>query len=299
MLPSVLEAILLGVVQGLSEFIPISSSGHLVLAEELLSLRPRPLAFEVALHIGTAAAVVVFFRAELVLMARGFLGRDRTPDGLLYRRLGVHTLLASVPVGVAGLTLEDFFERVFAAPAVAAGFLFVTAGLLFTGEHLRDRRVSRATGLARVSAHPPEQHSLPVGRDPSDPAGADLHQLTLPQAFGVGVSQCLALLPGVSRSGTTIVAGMAMGLTRPAATRFSFLLSLPALAGAAVLSLPELTAGGGEFTLTEVAAGVVAAFVSGYLAIRFLIALVSRDRLTGFAWYCLAVGAVATLLLRT
>ena len=299
MLPSVLEAILLGLVQGLSEFIPISSSGHLVLVEELFDLTERSLAFDVALHMGTMAAVIVYFHAELRLMVRGVVGADRGPAGLLYRRLGIYTVLASIPVAIVGGLYEGFFQRVFGRPAVAAGFLFVTAGLLFAGERLRDRRIARSGSLVSVGARSsaPTAGSLPTGSDPSDPKGMSLEDLSLSQALAVGVGQCLALFPGLSRSGTTIVMGMATGMTREAATRFSFLLSLPALAGAAIISLPDLGAGGLKVSVTELTAGVVTAFVSGYLAIRYLIALVSRGRLTGFAWYCLAVGTITLIAL--
>ena len=291
--PSVLEAFLLGLVQGLTEFIPVSSSGHLVLADALLGLTERGLAFDVALHVGTLGAVIVCFRAELLLMAQAFAGFDRSPDALLYRRLGLLTVVGSIPVGIAGLLLEDVFEDVFGAPVMAALFLLVTAAVLFAGERFRDRRVAAAAVRvpAVASSHTPTR--LPVGTDPADPTGADLAGVDWRRALIIGAGQCLALLPGVSRSGTTIATGMAAGLTREAATRFSFLLLLPALVGAAAIGLPDLGSGQGTFSPLEVAVGVLTAFVSGYLAIRFLIALVSRDRLTGFAWYCLSVGLVA------
>lgn len=300
MLRSLLEAVLLGLVQGLSEFIPISSSGHLVLVATFLNLQPRGLAFDVALHTGTMAAVIVLFRHELRLMARGILGLDSSPDGLLYRRLGGYIVIASIPVGIAGTLLEGFFARVFVAPLVVASFLLVTAALLFTGEYIRDRRVTRAGSMASVTSEATSGRALPVGIDPADPSGTKLDQVSLRQAFAVGVGQCLALFPGVSRSGTTIVTGMAVGLTREAATRFSFLLALPALAGATLVSIPELVSSDRAFTPLDLGAGVATAFVSGYFAMRFLIALVARDRLTPFAWYCLTVGlgAIAALLLR-
>jgi undecaprenyl-diphosphatase len=131
---------------------------------------------------------------------------------------------------------------------------------------------------------------LPLGVDRSDPNGSTLAELTLGQAMAAGLLQCLAVLPGVSRSGATISAGVFAGLTREAATRFSFLLVIPALVGATLLSLGDLGEGG-ETTL-ELGVGIVAAFVSGYLAIRYLVALVSRERLTGFAYYCIAASII-------
>ncbi|MDP9405855.1 MAG: undecaprenyl-diphosphate phosphatase, partial [Actinomycetota bacterium] len=148
-----------------------------------------------------------------------------------------------------------------------------------------------ATATATAAPAPP---SLPVGDDPGDPAGETLDGLDLRRALLVGVAQVVALLPGVSRSGTTIAAGVAAGLTREAAARFSFLLSLPALLGAFVLSLPELGEPG-PYSGPAIAASVVAAFVSGYAAIRFLVRLLSRERLTGFARYCLFAAAVTVV----
>jgi undecaprenyl-diphosphatase len=305
---SLFLAILLGVVQGLTEFIPVSSSAHLVLVPYLLGVEPPGLAFDVALHLGTAAAVIVYFRAELAATIRGLLPGASGPDARLYRRLALLIVLASVPVAIVGFAFEDVFERAFASPIAASVFLFVTAAVLIIGERIRDRRVARAAARAPVAAdgeriwtgdwvggEPDElaptdlQPVLPVGEDPADPAGATLQGVGVGRALVIGVAQMLALFPGISRSGSTITAGMAVGLTREAATRFSFLLSLPALLGAALVSVPDLREPG-QFSGAAIAAGIVAAFVSGYLAIRFLIALVARDRLTGFARYCVAAG---------
>ena len=309
---STLHAIILGIVQGLGEFIPISSSGHLVLVPAVFGIAPGGLNFDVALHVGTMFAVIVYMRRELFAIARALLGLDRTAGALRYRRLGIYAVLGSVPVGIAGILLEDFFERVFATPTVAAFMLFVTGLLLLGGEHLRDRRVRRSEPVpsvadARGSIVPPralhqpevsDADDLPRGMDPDDPAGADLDRMSLRQALLVGIAQCFALFPGISRSGTTIVAGIASGLTREAATRFSFLLSLPALVGATILSLPDLGSGESVYGTGAVVAGILASFVAGYLAIRWLIAVVSRDRLTVFAWYCFAAGALSLAALQ-
>jgi undecaprenyl-diphosphatase len=309
MVPSWLQAVVLGILQGLTEFIPVSSSGHLVLVPYLLAWDRPGLAFDVALHVGTAGAVIAYFRRELWAMATGLVRGGRTPAALLYRRLFVLLAAGSVPVAIVGLTLEDFFVRVFETPPAAAGFLFVTAGVLWGIELVRDRRVGR-TAQRDATIQQPDRRALwegdsvgptgeqtenpldlPTGADPTDPAGLSLERIGLPHALTVGVFQCLALLPGVSRSGITIFGGVATGLTREAATRFSFLLALPAFAGAAIVSLGDL-AEPGPYSIIDIALGVLAAFAAGYLAIRFLIALVSRDRLTGFARYCVAAGLV-------
>jgi undecaprenyl-diphosphatase len=305
MAPSWLQAVVLGIVQGLAEFIPVSSSGHLVLVPYLLSWERPGLAFDVALHMGTALAVIVYFRAELLAMACGLLLGDRTPEGALYRRIAVLITIASVPVAVVGLTLQSTFEAAFASPRVVASFLFMTALLLVAGERARSRRIARAPSAPDAGPAPPlpggdlvgervlatQATALPTGDDAADPTGLPITRIGLRQALIVGVGQTLALFPGVSRSGATITAGVAAGLTREAATRFSFLLSLPALAGAAILSLPDLREPN-VFSGEEILLGVLAAFVSGYLAIRFLVALVARAELTGFAVYCVAAGIV-------
>lgn len=312
MIPDWLQAVVLGVVQGLTEFVPVSSSGHLVLLPYLLSWERPGLAFDVALHVGTFGAILLYFRTELLGMALALLRRGGGAEARLYRRLLVLLLLATVPVAVAGATLKETFERIFQTPPIAAGMLFATALVLVGGERLRDRRVAASARAQALAAGDPEgrlwtgdwvgdvpaEESLPevddveVGRDADDPAGVDLGSVGFRHALVVGCAQTLALLPGMSRSGTTIMAGVAAGMTREAATRFSFLLALPALAGASILSLPDL-AEPGPYSLGAIAAGVVAAFVSGYAAIAFLVRLVAHTSLSVFARYLVVVGALS------
>jgi undecaprenyl-diphosphatase len=313
-MPPWLQAIILGIVQGLTEFIPISSSGHLVIVPYLAGWPDPGLAFNVALHLGTALAVVVFFRRELVAMARGLLRGGRggqDPDGAVYRRLAVFVVLATIPVGLAGVLLEDLVGEAFTNPLVAAAFLLLTAALLTLGEWRRDARINRAAAARPAPAADTPVWTgswvgeasqaqaaplgvLPMGDDAQDPDGAPLDRVRLRQALLIGLVQMVALLPGVSRSGATITAGMVAGLTREAATRFSFLLSLPALLGAFVVSLPDL-AEPGPYSGAAIAGAVVAAFGAGYAAVRFLVALVARDRLTGFARYCVFVAVVTVI----
>lgn len=318
MLPPWLEALILGVVQGLTEFIPVSSSGHLVLIPYLTGFEERSLAFDVLLHVGTLGAVLLYFRGELLAIIRGVLRLDTSEEGRTYRRVGLYLIPASVPIGIVGLTLEDRVAEAFESPLVTSLLLLVTATLLLALEAVRSRRVRAAGGAAgerttrgadraperswsgswragstAVAPQPTTTTSLPLGADPEDPLGTDLSGLTLRQAMIAGLLQCLALLPGISRSGSTIAGGVFAGLTREAATRLSFLLVIPALVGATILSLPDLAVDGES--ASEMITGVLAAFVSGYLAIRFLVALVSRERLTGFAYYCIAASAVGLI----
>lgn len=287
-----LEAVFLGIVQGLTEFIPVSSSGHLVLVPYFLDIETPGIAFDVALHLGTFAAVVLYFRTDLLRLIQAVIGVGEPAFVAFYRRLALLLVVGSVPIAVVGLLLRDVFEAAFASPVAAAVFLCVTGTLLLLGEAARSRR----GGTTPAPIVPTEQQII-TGADPGDPEGLTLDAIGVRQALVVGFGQCVALFPGISRSGTTIVAGMSTGLTRPAATRFSFLLALPALVGASVVSLPDLADGGSTFGVAAIVGGILAAFVAGYLAIRWLLALVARDRLTGFAIYCFVVGGLSLVAL--
>lgn len=295
--PNWLEAVILGIVQGLTEFIPVSSSGHLVIVPALLSWRRPGLAFDVALHVGSAAAVVLYFRAELVALVRGFVRGDRVPGGAQHRRLAWMLVVASVPVAVVGLAVRDLVEGMGETPRAAGVLLMVTAGVLLLGEVVRRRRVTAHAaphaGHTPRTTPPPatDEQGLPTGASADDPSGITLPELSWRQVVVVGLGQAAALFPGVSRSGTTITAGLLAGMTREAAARFSFLLSLPALLGAAIVSVPDLLEPG-VYTYPEIAGGVVAAAISGYLAIRFLVSLVARRGLWVFAVYCAVLSVV-------
>lgn len=288
-----LRAVLLGIVQGLTEFIPVSSSGHLVLVPYFLDIQTPGIAFDVALHVGTFAAVVLYFRTDLRNLLMAVFGVGEPTAVAYYRRLALLLVVGTVPIAVVGLLLRDVFEAAFGSPTTAALFLILTGVLLLVGEAARNRRGGFSSPAGEVA---PDR--VMVGDDAGDPEGLALDEIGLRQALVIGFGQCIALFPGVSRSGTTIVAGMSAGLTRPAATRFSFLLALPALVGASIISLPDLADGASIFPPAAVAGGVVAAFVSGYLAIRWLLALVARDRLTGFAVYCFVLGGLSLLALQ-
>ncbi|MBW3606187.1 MAG: undecaprenyl-diphosphate phosphatase [Actinobacteria bacterium] len=288
----VLPALLLGVLQGLTEFIPVSSSGHLVLVPHFVGIDTPGIAFGVALHLGTFAAVVLYFRTDLALLIAAVFGVGDAVLVSYYRRLAALLVLGSIPIAIIGVALRGVFEAAFASPTAAAGFLMVTGLLLLAGEAARSRR----GGITGATADIDDEHTM-LGHDPGDPEGLTLDAIGVRQALVIGFGQCVALFPGISRSGTTIAAGMSAGLTRPAATRFSFLLALPALIGATVVSVPDLAEGTAGFGPLALTVGIVAAFVSGYLAIRWLLALVARDRLTGFAIYCLVVGGGSLIAL--
>lgn len=268
-----LEAIILGIVQGLTEFLPISSSGHLVLVRELLGVRTPGVTFEVLLHLGTAAAVVAAFVPELAAMVRG-VARLFTEPGAPNplpdpgRRLLVLLLISAVPTALFGIGLKPWFERAFQSPTVVGWGLLVTGTLLW----LAGRR-------------PPGRRDI-------------IPDMTAADALLIGTFQGLAITPGISRSGATIAAGIFRGIGAEAAARYSFILSLPAILAAALLDAVEANALGQALPPGPVAAGVAAAALSGFWAIRFLLRYLKSGRLTPFAYYTWAVGLV-TLALTT
>ncbi len=268
------RAAVLGMVQGLTEFIPVSSSAHLVLVPFLFDMPVPSLAFDVAVHFGTALGVVAYFARDLIRVlwgtARWLVGR-RDADTVARARLIGLLALASVPAAVGGLLVEELFHRYFGtsegvedvgAP-VTAVFLFGTAALLLAAERFIGRRQTEGRGIETIT--------------PFD-------------ALLIGVFQAFALAPGISRSGSTISGGVFRGLSREASARFSFLLSLPAILGAGILSLPDLPAG---TDLGLVMLGVATAAVSGFLAIAFLLRYLRTRTMRPFAAYCVLFGAVS------
>ncbi len=254
--------LVLGLIQGLTEFLPVSSSGHLVLAERLLGLASPGLIFEACLHLGTLAAILVVFRADLAELARAL-----TPRGNVDRRKDIGFLLVgTVPIVLVGLALRGAANAWFHSLWVVGIGWLATAAMLVAA----DRRVSRA-GRASPSA-----------------AGS----------LGIGVAQSVALVPGVSRSGFSIGAGILVGLTPARAARFSFLLAIPAVAGAAGLTLWDGLRGqtAGEPNWLGILMGTGVAFLVGLVALRALLKLVVRGHLWPFAAYCGALSVVALVL---
>ena len=268
---TVFQALILGVVQGLTEFLPVSSSAHLVIVPWVLGWEFDPafaFAFDVLVQMGTLLAVIVYFRMTLVEMVRAvWLGlRRRRPFEDPTARLAWFILLATVPAVVAGLLFHDAVEAAFGSPQAVFAFLLVTAALLAAAERF---------------GHPEKS----------------VDSLNAVDATVIGAAQALALLPGVSRSGSTISAGLFRRLQRPEAARFSFLLSIPAMLGAGLVGLRDLAdLTPGIEMLLPVAVGFVTAAVVGYLVIRWLLAYLAGHRLTVFAVYCFAVGSLGLIV---
>jgi undecaprenyl-diphosphatase len=250
---SALEAALLGIVQGLTEFLPVSSSGHLVLAGAVLGLELPGVLFEVTVHVATLCAVLWVYRARIAELVRGALAGDGESW-----RYGLLLALASIPAGLAGVLGREFFEGAFDAPVQAAAALLVTGCVVWS---------LRITGPTADEARPG--------------AGA---------ALLVGVAQALAIFPGISRSGATVATGVWRGVEPVRMAEFSFLLSVPAIGGAALLQADEVAAGIEPGLGPGFVAGVVAAALSGVVAIRLFVGLLQRGRFHWFAYYCWAVG---------
>lgn len=297
-MPNWLQALILGIVQGVTEFIPVSSSGHLVLVPSLFGWDRPGLAFDVALHVGTLVALLVYYRRDLGSMAMAVVQRGDAPQQQMYRRLAWLLVLGSVPVAIVGLLFRDSVELAFEHPQLAASLLYITAAILLTGELLRRRRVRRATSSnAKLTAGGAGSVDPETGADPEDPTGVTMPAIRWHHAILVGCGQALAVLPGISRSGSTITAGMAAGLTRTAATRFAFLLGIPAIAGATLVSLPDM-ADLGHYSYADLAVGMAASAVAGYVAIATLVRLVARTGLHRFVIYLVAVATFGVLFFR-
>jgi undecaprenyl-diphosphatase len=300
----VLRAIVLGIVQGITEFLPISSSAHLSIVPRLLGYATPTLAFEVLLHFGTLAAVVAYFARDLwafvlSLVAPGRLGREEAASR---RRLLGLLALASVPAAAVGFMLQDWADEQTARPLRASVWLVLTTVIMIAAELYDRARARRATPVPAASAGTgtrAERFGRGAPAAPPGPADAEeeLKRLPVAKAAGIGLAQALALVPGTSRSGVTISAGLFQGISRGTAARFSFLLSIPAILGAGILKLDELS--GATETPAELVAGTVAAGISGFLAVSFLIRLLRTRTLWPFIWYRLVAGGLFVLLLST
>lgn len=248
---------LLGLLQGLTEFLPVSSSGHLVVARALLGVSVPGVALEAAAHLGTLWALLLYFRRDLVHLAvrARFRGEERRYVALL--------ALGTVPVALVGLVARDAIEQTFAAPALVGWMLWVTAAVLVVGDR-------RARGGSR-------------------------DRVCVADAVAVGLAQAAALLPGISRSGSTVAAGLARGLRPVVAARYSFLLSIPAVAGASAFALlPAVGRPGVEWAGLALAMGC--AFASGLAAISLFLRVVRAGVLWPFALYCAALGTAVLAL---
>jgi undecaprenyl-diphosphatase len=315
-----LQAVVIGLIQGLTELFPISSLGHVVLVPAWLggswatlvreesSPESPYLAFVVGLHLATAAVLVVYYRREWVRLIGGFftsIARRRIESA--DQRLAWLIVVATIPVGIVGLLLEHPFRVLFAKPVAAAIFLTINGGILFLGERYWRRERSSAVPVRSGSSAVPvgpgsgEGPGAAAAAATADDDGIDLAArrrlagIPFTSALWIGASQVLALFAGISREGVTMVGGLTRGLNHEDAMRFSFLLSTPVILAAGLLKVPDLTGPLGNGIRGPVIAGSVAAAATSVLAVVFLARYFRTRTLTPFAIYCLAAGLISII----
>jgi undecaprenyl-diphosphatase len=277
---TLLEALMLGVVQGLTEFLPVSSSGHLTLGKHLLDVQEPDLLFDLVLHAGTLLSVCAFYRADIASVLRGMLQGARRalkqepgplfePEGM---RIALLVLLATIPTGVLGILLKRVMEpKQGPSPftfEVVCALLVLNGCMMMANRWLARRERGDTTRTSPLS----------------------IWNIAPLQALLIGLGQGIAVLPGISRSGTTITLALALGIERAHAARYSFLLSIPAIVGAVVLKLKDVLAGDSTFHALPFLIGALAAALVGYACLILLTRLLERAQLHHFAWYCWAVG---------
>ncbi|MCX6144015.1 MAG: undecaprenyl-diphosphate phosphatase [Ignavibacteriales bacterium] len=268
---SLFQALFLGILQGLTEFLPVSSSGHLVLGQHLLNVQnPDMLSFDVYVHFGTLISVCVIFRKDISQIIVSLLHALRTKtlrsayETNEYVRLGLAVIVGTLPAGIIGLLYHDQIAEAFQDPKLVAVNLIVTGLILFLTRFTR---------------------------------GVKPKRLGMGSGFIIGLAQSVAILPGISRSGSTISAGLFLRLSPAMAARFSFLLSIPVIAGAALLESKTVLRQGMEMGFGPFLVGMIAAAITGYFAIKLLLRIIERGRFSWFAFYCFAVGIAGIILI--
>ena len=251
------DAVLLGILQGLTEFLPVSSSGHLVLAQAILGVKQPGVSFEILAHLGTLLAVLIYFRSQVTLLVRSVFEGNMKEE----RAIIGYLIIGTIPAALAGLLFKDFFEQAFSNPAMTSLMLFVTGLILLSTRFYR--RGGKGVGILA--------------------------------AIIMGIGQAAAILPGISRSGTTIAAGMVSGVEPSRAAEFSFLLAIPAILGAMVLKRNELLNIDSSL-IGQYLVGMVFSFLLALVAVHLVLAVVKRGKLDYFAYYCFAAAGVGLYL---
>ncbi len=248
-----LEAILLGIIQGLTEILPISSSGHLVLTEHILHLKQPGILFELMVHFGTLLSVLVYFHKKIFSMIKSVFIANKTSE----RKMVYYLIVGTIPAVIAALLFDDFFEGAFSSPVMTSIMLLITGLILLS------------TRFAKLKNM----------------------QLNIPRSLLIGIGQALAIMPGISRSGTTISTGLFLGIKPYEAAEFSFLLSIPAILGAIVFKFKSVLSLNTEI-LGPYIAGTVVAFLTGLFAVYILLDLIRKGKFVYFGIYCLIAGGI-------
>ena len=270
----IIQAIILGIVQGLTEFLPVSSSAHLVFVPEILKV-PSSLVFDTILHVGSLVAVIIYFWKDIIHMLKSFFSslmdipRRQFREGIKedkFKKLAWFVIIGTIPAGLAGILFKDFFEGLFNDVFIVGFFLIIT-GFLLWGSEMMSRRINNKTSLKEMS---------------------------LKNSILIGIAQAFAIAPGISRSGATISAGLFLGIERELAARYSFLLSIPAILGAALVQVKDISTI--DVSTAVFVAGFLAAAVTGYIAIKIVLKLIQEKNLLIFAYYCWIIGPIAMIL---
>jgi undecaprenyl-diphosphatase len=270
---NIFQGIIIGIVQGLTEFLPVSSSAHLIFIQNILGVESS-LAFDTFLHLGSLIAVLIYFRADIYKLILAWISsigdilQHRFREGFYsdpYKRLSWYVILATIPVGFVGVFFESHIDALFAGALYVPGFfLFVTGTILYLSQRMASGQI-------------------------------DMSHMGWFQALFMGLAQACAIMPGLSRSGTTIASGLVIGLDKEFAAKFSFILSIPAIFGAFIVQFKDigLSMGGDG---AAVIFGFLAAFISGYFAIKWLIDLIQNKSLDIFSYYCWIVGIIVFMV---
>lgn len=255
-----ISAAILGFVQGLTEFLPVSSSGHLVVFEKFLSDEKPPVAFDLMLHVGTLLPVLWVYRADIMNIIKGIVTDPKGEDA----RLAWWVVLGSIPTAVLGIGFEDLFEQLFHTPRIVGVTFFITGTFLFATKYIKEPNRS-------------------------------LSEMGFKDALIIGLVQGLAITPGISRSGSTIAIALFLGLKRELAAKFSFLLSIPAIVGAFIFKLDELTVG--QVSMPALSIGFVVSAASGLVALKILLKLVNSGDFSKFSYYLWIIAILAIFFL--
>jgi undecaprenyl-diphosphatase len=260
----IIKVIILGIVQGLTEFLPVSSSGHLVLAAEFLNFHEEGVAFEVFVHLGTLFSVLIVFRKDIIKMTLApFKVLSNAPNKEEYREYilwDYSIIIGTIPAAVIGLMFKSEIESAFSSIILVIVMLVITGTILLFSKYAIQKN----------------------------------ENITISKSFLIGIAQAFAILPGISRSGSTIVTGIFLGINRETAARFSFILAIPAILGAAVIKISDLlSAGSSQIPISYLIIGAFAALLSGYLAIVWLLNIVKKGKLEWFAYYCYFIATLS------
>jgi len=260
---SILQAIFLGIVQGLTEFLPVSSSGHLVFFQSMLGMEGPQLFFDVMLHLGTLLAVVVYFRSDIYMIIKGIgsllKGRKQGQEGT---RLLLWIIVATIPTGLMGILFKDWFESLFSKPKVVGMMLLITGLVLFL------------TRWAKKEGKP-------------------IEKMNWLDSIIIGIAQGIAIIPGISRSGATISTGLFCGLNRELSGKFSFLLSIPAILGATFLESQKIES---SLEVQTGLLGMTVAFLVGIFSLTLLIKIIKMGKIFNFSYYCCGMGILMIIL---